>query len=95
MIYKEMEQAVNQHNGKIEEHEASKRIVTFTLLLPLDVDVKQMFENIITECNNYGNFLEKNPMLTNVRKFKLQEVEDLVFLTPRGLRALLNPPSEK
>ena len=78
----------------MEEHETGKKFDTYTILLPLDVDVKQVFENIVKECNNYGDFLEKNAMITNVRKFTMQEIEDIIFLTPRGLRALLNPTSE-
>ena len=93
-LFKETEQAITQRGGKVEEHETGKKFDTYTILLPLDVDVKQVFENIVKECNNYGDFLEKNAMITNVRKFTMQEIEDIIFLTPRGLRALLNPTSE-
>lgn len=94
MLLKEVEQAVLQHHGEVEEHNTSKKLDTFTILLPLDVDVKELIDKVIEECNTYGDFLEKNAMITNVRKFSIQEIEDIVFLTPRGLRALLNPTAE-
>ena len=48
------------------------------MLLPLDIDLKTLFEKIIDECNQYGNFLHDNMIITNVKKLSEKEIADIV-----------------
>lgn len=74
-LFNETEQALSRVGGEIEEHDPNDFFDTFTLLMPLDVDIKSLFENIIKECNTYGNFLSQHMIITNVKKIPLPEIE--------------------
>lgn len=37
------------------------------VMLPLKADIKQVFRNIVDECNQYGHFLKEDFMITNVK----------------------------
>ena len=77
-LYNETEQAISRIQGEIEEHDPNDFFDTFTLLLPLEVDLKPLFEGIIRECNTYGNFLSQHMIITNVKKISLPEIEQLL-----------------
>jgi hypothetical protein len=37
------------------------------VLLPVTSDIKQVFSNVVEECNQYGDFLEEDMIITNVK----------------------------
>ena len=75
---KETELVVTKAKGEIESSEHFDKYIMFTLLLPIDAGLKEIFETIINECNTYGNFLKENIIITNVKKLTLEEIDGIV-----------------
>lgn len=74
----ETELIVNKAGGKIEQCNYHEKYITFTLLLPLQANLKEIFEPIIDECNTYGNFLQENMIITNVKKLTTEEIDQFL-----------------
>ncbi len=47
---------------------------TAQVMLPLKADIKQVFRNIVDECNQYGHFLKEDFMITNVKVLTRGEI---------------------
>jgi hypothetical protein len=47
-------------------------------MLPLQSDLKQIFRNIIEECNQYGDFLDDDMIVTNVKIMSRNEILDML-----------------
>lgn len=78
IVRTETETALKSYEGSLEQINFSEGYSTFTVLLPLDTDLKALFENIIDECNLYGNFLNENMIITNVKKLTEDEIRGIL-----------------
>lgn len=78
VVKNETELAIKPLNGTIEQIEFHDNYSTIILLLPINADLKTLFENIIDECNLYGNFLHENMIITNVKKLNDEEIEAIL-----------------
>lgn len=47
-------------------------------LVSYKVNIKTLVENLIVECNQYGNFLSKIFTITNVKEFTDEEIEEII-----------------
>ncbi len=74
VLKNEIETAFSSSKGIIEQIEYREGYNTLLALLPLNFELKQLFESIIRECNQYGHFLHENIILTNVRKLPHEEI---------------------
>lgn len=55
-----------------------KHFFTLTVLVPLDVSLKNAFVTAIDECNQFGGFLTDNYIVTNVKKLNAKEIKDFI-----------------
>ena len=78
IVKKETELVVTKSQGEIEQFEQFEKYVTFILLLPIEANLKEIFNSIIDECNMYGNFLSENIIITNVKKLSIEEIDDFL-----------------
>jgi hypothetical protein len=62
----------------MEEVKFSGYIATILLLLPMNRSLKQVFQEAIEECNQYGDFLENDFIVTNVKILSFNEIEDFI-----------------
>ena len=67
-----------QYDAEIEELEFSEFFATLKVVIPLSVPLKMLFKDIILECNQYGDFLMSNFIITNVRCLSNQEIFDFL-----------------
>jgi hypothetical protein len=74
LIEKEASYAVRQHSGEVEEIKIAENYFTILFLVSISVDIKLMFENVIDECNQYGNFINENFIITNVKAFSEEDI---------------------
>jgi hypothetical protein len=74
LIEKEMAYAIKQHGGEIEEVKIAENYFTLLFLLNIDVNIKILLENAINECNQYGNFINKSFIVTNVKLFSEEDI---------------------
>ena len=80
---KETELVITKNKGEIEQFEHFEKYITFTLLLPIEANLKDIFNSIIDECNTYGNFLQENIIITNVKKLSTEEIDAVLSSVPR------------
>jgi hypothetical protein len=75
IIQNEFPYIMKKYEAEIEEFEFSGFLATFTLLLPIQFAIKEVFTEGISECNLYGDFLRENCIVTNVKRLTFSEVK--------------------
>lgn len=78
IIKKEFGYVMKKYDVEIEEFNSSGYLATFMLLLPINHSVKKVFSEGINECNQFGDFLRENCIVTNVKKLTFKEVRDFI-----------------
>ena len=70
--------ALKREKGEFESIDFSLGFASSLLLLPLKADMKEIFAGIINECNQFGNFLAEDIILTNVKILSRSEIIDFI-----------------
>jgi len=78
VIQNEFDYILKKFNAEVEESNFSGYLATMLLLLPLNYSLKTVFKEAIDECNRYGNFLNDDFIVTNVRILSIGEIEDFL-----------------
>ncbi len=78
LIKSEVEYSFLNTECEIETFNVSEKYLTLTTLMPLQVNIKQIFSEAIYECNQIGNFISENFIVTNVKKLTDKEIEDFI-----------------
>jgi hypothetical protein len=65
---------LRKYDGEIEDFQSSGYLAAMTLLIPIQYPVNDIFTEGISECNQYGDFLKENCIVTNVKKLTFDEV---------------------
>jgi hypothetical protein len=78
LVESELIFSMKAYNGIFEEIEFEEGFVKVLFLMPLKGDMQEMFRTFVDECNQYGNFLDEDIILTNVRKFEISEIRDFL-----------------
>lgn len=74
LIESEFETSLKKHQGEIEEIVHSDRFSTLLALIPLTAPLRDIFKEAVDECNEYGNFLMENFLITNIKTFSQDEI---------------------
>lgn len=78
VIQSEFRFVLKKHKGEVEEFNFSDSLATVRAIIPLSIPVKAIFEEAISECNQYGDFLENRFIITNVKELSFPEIRDLL-----------------
>lgn len=78
VIEKEFSYALSKHDCEIERLTLGDQYVELVVLMPVNTDIKRMLEDVIRECNLYGNFLSDFYTVTNVKELSRDEVDRIV-----------------
>ena len=78
VIKNEFEFILKKFDAIIEESSFSGYLATILLLLPMNQSLKAVFKEAIDECNRYGDFLNDDFIVTNVRVLSFGEIEELL-----------------
>lgn len=76
IISNELNFIFNKHLCELEEIEFSERFAAVKALIPLNVSLNSLFNEIVDECNQYGDFLHSNVIVTNVKVLSFDEISD-------------------
>ncbi|MCL3780720.1 hypothetical protein EMN47_10020 [Prolixibacteraceae bacterium JC049] len=74
----EMLSRLEDIDAEIEEVNFNHCFVTISLLLPIIANLEYTFNSGIDECNEYGNFLSEDLILTNMKKIPDEEIIEMV-----------------
>ena len=78
VIKNEFEFILKKFDAVMEESNFSGYLATILLLLPMNHSLNSVFKEAIDECNRYGNFLNDDFIVTNVRILSFGEIEDFL-----------------
>jgi len=78
LIKNELEFAVEKNDGLLEEINFKENLAISTLLLPVKSDIQTLFSDIITECNQYGDFVRQDIIITNVKRMGIDEIKRFI-----------------
>jgi len=59
----------------VEEIKIAGNYFTVLFLININVDIKAMFENVVNECNQYGDFINNGFIITNVKEFSEEDIQ--------------------
>ncbi len=76
LFTKELEFSFRNNEGEIENLEFNTQYCLLTVLLPLNISIKDVISATIDECNQIGNFLETRFIVTNVKILTIDEISD-------------------
>lgn len=63
---------------EIEELTLLGEFITLVLMIPIKTMIKETFKQAIVECNQLGNFLLENFLITNVKRLSYEEVKEVL-----------------
>lgn len=78
LLKDELKYSLEQEEGELEDFQELIDFTTATVILPIKAPLKDIFRGIIDECNQYGNFLEDDMVITNVKKLNPAEILDIL-----------------
>ncbi len=78
IISSEFEFALKKDGCELEKIECCENYATLMVLIPFEVPFQNVFRLALEECNQYGNFVKPNFLVTNVKALSLKEIKDFV-----------------
>ncbi len=78
IIRTEFEICLGHHNSELEELNFSGYLANLLAMIPMTEIIKQLFTEAIEECNQYGDFLLSNFIITNVKELSFDEIREYV-----------------
>ena len=90
VIKNEFEDILSKHDSEIENIDFMGNFATMLVMVPLKVALKDVFRSAIQECNQYGDFMKYNFIITNVKELNLDEIKDFLRKQQQA-----SPPGEK
>jgi hypothetical protein len=74
LISKEIPFHIHKYDGECEELKIEENYFTVVFLIDLKTNIKKMLEEMLRECNQYGDFISKSFIVTNVKKYDREEI---------------------
>jgi hypothetical protein len=65
---------LQSNSSEIEEIHFEEDIATILVLVPLHIPIQDLFKDVVNECNQYGDFIRENCIITNVKVMNLKEI---------------------
>jgi hypothetical protein len=78
IINNEFEDILGKRDAEIEKIDFLCQFATLVVIVPLKVALKDVFRSAILECNQYGDFMKSNFIITNVKELNLAEISDFL-----------------
>lgn len=75
LLNNELEFAITKIDGELEEMTFQKNLAIAIILLPVKSDIQGIFINVINECNQYGDFVRQDIIITNVKRMSIDEIK--------------------
>ncbi len=77
-IQSEFETALKNNRSEMEKLEFEGKFAAMTVLMPLDIPFHKVLLSAVEQCNELGNFLNKDFLITNVKVLSFDEIKDIV-----------------
>lgn len=77
IIRGEIEYYLKKNDGIIENIEFGEGYAICTSLVPIYVNLVELIQEIVSEINQFGNFIKENVFITNEKPVKIKELKDI------------------
>jgi hypothetical protein len=77
-LINELDFFLSKHNGETEYIEFDKNYATAMTLIPLKAPIPNIIRDVLNECNQFGNFLSTDVMITNMKKLTHDEINKII-----------------
>jgi hypothetical protein len=74
----ELEFALSKNDGILEEMYFQEDLIITLLLLPVKSNIQSFFVDLINECNQYGDFIRQDVIITNVKRLTVEEIRQFI-----------------
>jgi hypothetical protein len=78
IVEKEFAFALPRYDCEIERLTVRERHVEMLFLAPIRINIKTVIDNVMDECNQYGDFLAKVYTVTNVKELGEEEISNIL-----------------
>ena len=78
LVTSEIQFALKNCWSELETIYFDRELCTIISLIPLQVPIQGLFDNILDECNQYGDFLNPDCMITNVKILSGNQIRKLI-----------------
>jgi len=78
VLKNELDFFLMKHNAKTEFVEFNLRYATAMTLIPLKAPIPDIIKEVINECNQFGDFLSSDVMITNMKKLTHDEIINII-----------------
>lgn len=78
VLEKELNFFLDKINGELEEISFDEKFASAIALIPLKADVSSMINDLLVECNQFGDFLSDDAIITNIKKFSSEEILNIL-----------------
>jgi hypothetical protein len=68
-----------KYDAEVETLNFSSKYATIKTLIPIPIQLNELFEDVVAECNQMGDFLETNFIITNVKELSNEEIEEVLI----------------
>jgi hypothetical protein len=79
VISNEFDYILKKYDAEVEEINFSEYMASILLLLPMNHSLKAVFQKAIAECNQYGDFLKDDFIITNVKTLSFEEIKEFLI----------------
>jgi len=79
-VTEEVRFSIKKSKGELEQILFDKELCTILSIIPLQIPIQNLFKELICECNQYGNFLEPDYIITNVKILSNDQIRKLIKL---------------
>lgn len=77
-LEQELKYFLGRHGAELEEINFQNGFATGLALIPLKAPVSDIIAETLLECNQYGNFLSDDVIITNIKKFNITEILEII-----------------
>jgi hypothetical protein len=81
IVSDEISFSIKKSKGELEYIRFDKELCTILSIIPLQVPVEGLFDELIRECNQYGDFLNPDFIITNVRVLSNAQIRKMIRQT--------------
>jgi hypothetical protein len=78
IIENELSYGLRRNGGEIESIIFDDNFACILSMIPMQIAVKKLFSKIIYECNQFGNFLFEDYIITNMKILSFDEINELL-----------------
>ncbi|MCQ2375967.1 MAG: hypothetical protein MJ069_08745 [Salinivirgaceae bacterium] len=78
LVKSEFETAMKENQSELESIEFNGKYAATKLLIPLNVQFDKLIIDAVKTCNEFGNFLTHDFLVTNVKELSFEEIAEIV-----------------